>query len=144
MAEHDAASSDEEDNRQDSDDDVEAAADATKRERDLMHRNMLNNFTPAQLERYEAFRRSRLDKKNMKKLQQTIIGHQVNVNMVTVMCGIGKVFVGELIETARVVAQEQGSHCALQVHHIQEAYQRLDRRGNIPHLHGNSSPLQAI
>lgn len=36
-------------------------------------------------------------------LQQTITGHAVNVNMVTVMCGISKVIVGELIETGKVV-----------------------------------------
>jgi hTAFII28-like protein conserved region len=31
-------------------------------------------------------------------LQQTIVGQQVNLNMTIVMCGIAKVFVGELIE----------------------------------------------
>lgn len=31
-------------------------------------------------------------------LQQTIVGQQVSVNMALVMCGISKVFVGEIIE----------------------------------------------
>lgn len=32
-------------------------------------------------------------------LQQTIVGQQVNLNMTIVMCGIAKIFVGELVET---------------------------------------------
>jgi hTAFII28-like protein conserved region len=35
-------------------------------------------------------------------LQQTIVGQQVNLNMTIVMCGIAKVFVGELIEAGVV------------------------------------------
>ena len=35
-------------------------------------------------------------------LQQTIAGQQVNLNMTIVMCGIAKVFVGELIEAGVV------------------------------------------
>lgn len=38
-------------------------------------------------------------------LQQTIVGQQVNLNMTIVMCGITKVFVGELIEAGAGVTR---------------------------------------
>lgn len=102
-------------------------------------RSILKLLTEEQLNRYEAFRRSSLARRNMKRvsgsckpaaqvwgaavvglhrhdgpygaqmfslclmqLQQTIVGQQVNLNMTIVMCGIAKVFVGELIEAGVV------------------------------------------
>ena len=103
-------------------------------------RQMMNLLTAEQQSRFEAFRRSSLNKRNMKRvccredmslcwmaqsswpellaaasggpflgsahraraavqLQQTAVGQQVHTNLVIAMCGIAKVFVGELIET---------------------------------------------
>mmetsp|Transcript_12584 Transcript_12584/g.37842 ORF Transcript_12584/g.37842 Transcript_12584/m.37842 type:complete len:145 (-) Transcript_12584:2988-3422(-) len=124
--------------------DEDMPIDAKRAQRNLAHSKMLEHFTEAQLERYEAFRRSKFDRRTMKRLQQTIVGQQVSVNMALVMCGISKVFVGELIETARQVAEEQGQQGPLQPHHIQDAFQQLDREGRIPHLQSNNSPLRTL
>ena len=88
---------------------------------------------------------------------QTITGHNVSVPMVTVMRGMAKVFVGELVEAgkgacsfcgstlvlkqpqvsklpaARLIAHEQGDSGPLQPAHYQAAYQQLHLQGKVPH-----------
>ncbi|XP_018467313.2 transcription initiation factor TFIID subunit 11-like [Raphanus sativus] len=58
------------------------------------------------LSRYECFRRSTLHKSNMKKLLESITGTK-NMNnddpRLSVVSGIAKMFVGELVETARLI-----------------------------------------
>ena len=44
---------------------------------------------------------TKLDALAAVQLQQTIVGQQVSVNTALVMCGISKVFVGQLIETGK-------------------------------------------
>lgn len=38
-----------------------------------------------------------------------------------------------LMTAAREIAEQRGEAGPLRVHHVQEAYQRLDREGKIPH-----------
>ena len=130
-------------------------------------------MTEEQLDRYEAFRRSAIDKLKIKRVctclliswhalldnwfvqvLQTITGHNVSVPMVTVVRGMAKVFVGELVEAgemsavafhtsykansgllpaARLVAHEQGDLGPLQPAHYRAAYQQLNVQGKVPH-----------
>nr|CAD1838603.1 unnamed protein product [Ananas comosus var. bracteatus] len=65
---------------------------------------VLSKFTEGQMSRYESFRRSGFQKANMRKLLTSITGSQkISVPTTIVVSGIAKLFVGELIETARVV-----------------------------------------
>ncbi|KAJ0971726.1 hypothetical protein J5N97_019685 [Dioscorea zingiberensis] len=69
---------------------------------------ILSQFTEEQMSRYESFRRSGFQKSNMKRLLASIIGSQkISIPMTIVVSGIAKMFVGELIETARIVMTER-------------------------------------
>ena len=152
-------------------------------------REVLKLLTEEQLDRYEAFRRSSLSKANMRRvgmgllhaqsslgfprvlvlgkegfagalqLLHSITAQAPNPNTTIVMCGITKIFVGDLIETgeeeppetlglslfvirtaqlqhahaARMLAAEAGDKGALRPVHVHKAYQQLDREGKVPH-----------
>lgn len=59
------------------------------------------------MKRYERFRRVGLARPTMERLMQRILDQRVNTTSVIVASGIAKVFVGELIEGARVVMEEE-------------------------------------
>ncbi|GMH27726.1 hypothetical protein Nepgr_029569 [Nepenthes gracilis] len=70
--------------------------------------SILSQFTEEQMGRYESFRRSGFQKSNMKRLLASITGSQkISVPMTIVVSGIAKMFVGELVETARMVMTER-------------------------------------
>ncbi|KAL4365505.1 hypothetical protein AHAS_Ahas07G0112800 [Arachis hypogaea] len=69
---------------------------------------ILSQFTEEQMSRYESFRRAGFQKSNMKRLLASITGTQkISVPMTIVVSGIAKMFVGEVVETARIVMQER-------------------------------------
>ena len=67
----------------------------------------MDNLSEEQLKRYERFRRVGLARPVMEKLMQRILDQRVNTTSVIVAAGIAKVFVGELIEGARAVMEEE-------------------------------------
>ncbi|KAG8055854.1 hypothetical protein GUJ93_ZPchr0001g30385 [Zizania palustris] len=94
---------------------------------------ILSQFTEGQMNRYESFRRSGFQKSNMKKLLASITGSQkISVPTTIVVSGIAKMFVGELIETARIVMTERKDSGPIRPCHIREAYRRLKLEGKIP------------
>ncbi|XP_039119928.1 transcription initiation factor TFIID subunit 11-like [Dioscorea cayenensis subsp. rotundata] len=98
-----------------------------------MMQSILAQFTEDQMSRYESFRRSGFQKSNMKRLLASIVGSQkISVPMTIVVSGIAKMFVGELIETARIVMTERGDMGPIRPCHIREAYRRLRLEGKIP------------
>jgi transcription initiation factor TFIID subunit 11 len=58
----------------------------------------MDNFTPEQFERYEAYRRSALPKQNVRKFIQQSTNYTVSQPVAQVMAGFAKVFVGEIVE----------------------------------------------
>jgi transcription initiation factor TFIID subunit 11 len=70
-------------------------------------RLIVDNLSEEQLKRYERFRRVGLARPTMEKLMQRILDQKVNSTSVIVTAGIAKVFVGELIEGARAVMEEE-------------------------------------
>ncbi|XP_073015231.1 transcription initiation factor TFIID subunit 11-like isoform X3 [Primulina eburnea] len=94
---------------------------------------LLAKFTDEQMSRYESFRRSGFQKSNMKRLLTSLIGSaKISVPMTIVVSGIAKMFVGELIETARMVMSERKETGPIRPCHIREAYRRLKLEGKIP------------
>uniref|UniRef100_A0A5B7AI66 Putative Histone-fold n=1 Tax=Davidia involucrata TaxID=16924 RepID=A0A5B7AI66_DAVIN len=94
---------------------------------------ILSQFTEEQMSRYESFRRSGFQKANMKRLLASITGSaKISVPMTIVVSGIAKMFVGELIETARIVMTERKESGPIRPCHIREAYRRLKLEGKIP------------
>eukprot|EP00262_Sarcandra_glabra_P019187 TRINITY_DN714_c0_g1_i1.p1 TRINITY_DN714_c0_g1~~TRINITY_DN714_c0_g1_i1.p1 ORF type:complete len:197 (-),score=57.77 TRINITY_DN714_c0_g1_i1:5-595(-) len=94
---------------------------------------ILSQFTEEQMSRYESFRRSGFQKANMKKLLASITGSpKISVPMTIVVSGIGKMFVGELVETGRMVMAERKESGPIRPCHIREAYRRLKLEGKVP------------
>eukprot|EP00850_Spirogloea_muscicola_P008287 SM000044S15934 [mRNA] locus=s44:157888:158803:+ [translate_table: standard] len=93
---------------------------------------VLSKFTPEQMNRYECFRRSGFQRANMKRLVQAVAGTNVNLQVAIVMSGIAKMFVGELVETGRIVMSERGESGPIRPCHIREAYRRLRCSGKMP------------
>lgn len=110
------------------------------------------HFDKHQMERYEYFKRSRINKLQMKKvcaslplpaaigdmsalilngvlgmqLVDAIAGKAVtNPNVLIALCGVTKMYVGELIETARLVATNANYHGPLMPVHVYEAYHMM-------------------
>ena len=99
-----------------------------------LRRRILASFTPAQLERYESFRRSVLNRKAVKKLAMAATGGAgpaPTVPMLVVLAGLGKQFCGELVEEGRRVMADRGEAGPLRPVHVQEAHRRLAARGKV-------------
>ncbi|KAM0928923.1 hypothetical protein ACQ4PT_001932 [Festuca glaucescens] len=94
---------------------------------------LLSQFTEDQMNRYESFRRSGFQKSNMKKLLASITGSQkISMPTTIVVSGIAKMFVGEVIETGKIVMSERKDSGPIRPCHIREAYRRLKLEGKIP------------
>ncbi|KAB2062891.1 hypothetical protein ES319_A10G181600v1 [Gossypium barbadense] len=94
---------------------------------------ILSQFTEDQMSRYESFRRSALQRSNMRRLLVSITGSQkISLPMTIVVCGIAKMFVGELVEKARIVMTERKESGPIRPCHIREAYRRLKIEGKVP------------
>ncbi|CAA6664489.1 unnamed protein product [Spirodela intermedia] len=92
---------------------------------------LLAQFTKEQMNRYESFRRSNFQRSNMKKLLTNVTGSQkVSVPMTIVVCGMAKMFVGELVEIGKWTSRKESG--PLRPCHIREAYRRLKLEGKIP------------
>ena len=94
---------------------------------------LLKHFTPEQMNRYECSRRSPLPKPVLKRLFHTITGTILNPNGLIVLAAVGKLFVGELVETARQVADEHGVSDLdeLSPTHVREAHRRMEAEGKL-------------
>ncbi|TKY69001.1 Transcription initiation factor TFIID subunit 11 [Spatholobus suberectus] len=94
--------------------------------------SILTQFTEPQMSRYESFRRAGFQKANMKRLLASITGTQkISVPMTIVVSGIAKMFVGEVIETARIVMKERKESGPIRPCHLREAYRRLKLEGKV-------------
>uniref|UniRef100_A0A061RKH3 Transcription initiation factor TFIID subunit 11 n=1 Tax=Tetraselmis sp. GSL018 TaxID=582737 RepID=A0A061RKH3_9CHLO len=131
-------------NMQPEPDDPEDQVDDEQREMEKIakrNRSILVKLNEKQLNQYEAYRRSKLETQSMKKLIQAITqkhpAFNVNdKNLTIVMCGVAKMYVGEIVEAARAIADSMGCDGPLQPSHIRAAYHHLDQRGKIRHRIG--------
>ncbi|XP_062160616.1 transcription initiation factor TFIID subunit 11 [Alnus glutinosa] len=95
--------------------------------------SILSQFTEEQMSRYESFRRAGFQKSNMKRLLASITGTQkISIPMTIVVSGIAKMFVGELVETARMVMTERKESGPIRPCHIRESFRRLKLEGKVP------------
>ncbi|KAK0453028.1 TAFII28-domain-containing protein [Armillaria borealis] len=101
---------------------------------------LMDNFSPDQYDRFEAYRRHALPKQAVRKvalnqlslslgpcsdiiqvIQQTV-GQQVSQPVAQIVAGFAKVFVGEVVEKARAVQARRGETGPLSPDHLREAY----------------------
>ncbi|CAI5479452.1 unnamed protein product [Closterium sp. Yama58-4] len=93
---------------------------------------LLDRFTPEQMNRYEAYRRSGFKQASMRRLVHGVAGSTVSPQLGIVMAGVAKLMVGELVETARLVMGERGDEGPIRPTHIREAYRRLKMEKRVP------------
>lgn len=103
--ESDEANSEEESEDDDSEEEEDAP---TLNER---QQALLSSMDAKQTVRYEFFRRTNLGAASIKKLVSAAIGGNVNVptDFARLLAGVGKVFVGEVVEAAREAQRTDGS-----------------------------------
>ncbi|CAL5206749.1 unnamed protein product [Lathyrus oleraceus] len=93
---------------------------------------ILSQFTEEQMSRYESFRRAGFQKANMKRLLASITGTQkISIPITIAVSGIAKVFVGEVVETARMVMKERKESGPIRPCHLREAHRRLKLEGKV-------------
>jgi transcription initiation factor TFIID subunit 11 len=93
---------------------------------------LMENFSPDQYERFEAYRRHALPKQAVRKVIQQITGQQVSQPVAQIVAGFSKVFVGEIIEKARQVQARRGDNGPLSPDHLREAYRMYQQEaGNV-------------
>ncbi|TFK25908.1 TAFII28-domain-containing protein [Coprinopsis marcescibilis] len=83
---------------------------------------LMDNFTPDQYDRFEAYRRHTLNKQAVRKVIQQTLGVQVSQPVAQIIAGVSKVFVGEIVEKAREVQARRGETGPLSPDHLREAY----------------------
>lgn len=94
--------------------------------------SILSQFTEQQMSRYESFRRAGFQKANMKRLLASITGTQkISMPITIVVSGIAKLFVGDVVETARIVMEERKESGPIRPCHLREAYRRLKLEGKV-------------
>ncbi|EPQ53281.1 TAFII28-domain-containing protein [Gloeophyllum trabeum ATCC 11539] len=100
----------------------------------------MDNFTPEQYDRFEAYRRHALPKQAVRKVVQQALGQQVSQPIAQIIAGFSKVFVGEIIEKARAVQSRRGESGPLSPDHLREAYRIYQQEtGRV----GAARPLRA-
>lgn len=95
---------------------------------------LLENFSPEQLQRYEAYRRSALNRTNVKRLVSQVLNQQCSQTMAFVVAGFSKVYVGEIIEKAREIMEEWNDTGSIRPEHLREAHRRYKRDTNFATL----------
>ncbi|KIM87787.1 hypothetical protein PILCRDRAFT_814506 [Piloderma croceum F 1598] len=83
---------------------------------------LMDNFSPEQYDRFEAYRRHALPKQAVRKVIQQSLGQQVSQPVAQIVAGFAKVFVGEIVEKARSVQERRGDTGPLSPDHLREAY----------------------
>lgn len=115
--------------RRDDDASIEAQRDAD-RARML---ELLKTFTPSQMERYECFRRSNLSKTMLRRLFKAASGVTLNANGLIILAGVSKMFVGEMVETAREIMKSRGmnEYEEIRPEHLREAAAVIDAKDGL-------------
>mmetsp|Transcript_20599 Transcript_20599/g.66793 ORF Transcript_20599/g.66793 Transcript_20599/m.66793 type:complete len:172 (+) Transcript_20599:64-579(+) len=131
-----AAPANQEHDREEEDEEEAADAEAEARlmreegnESDERMAALLASFTPEQLDRYEQFVRSHFSRLAMKRVLSSVMGVQPSVQIQIIVCGVAKLFVGELVETARAVMEERSEEGPIRPCHIREAHRRMSATG---------------
>lgn len=91
-------------------------------------------LTPAQLRRYEQYRRSDLKNAKVKKVLVALnpLLQKASEQYVIAVKGLAKLFVGDVVESANEVKRSRGEKGPLQPKHLREAYRQLRKSGVVP------------
>jgi len=95
--------------------------------RDQRNQQCIQLMSERQLDRYAAFRRSRVDKKNLRRLVASATGKAMNQDALIIMAGVSKMHVGEVIEKGRELAEKRGNYGPLLPQDIRAAFAEVTR-----------------
>ncbi|KAL0477989.1 RNAi component TAF [Acrasis kona] len=92
---------------------------------------LLQKFTTDQQKRYEAFKRSKFQFSAIKKVMFQASNVASNHTMQIVMAGITKLYVGDLVENAKLIMTEWNEKGPVQPKHLKEAYRRIQQKQGV-------------
>lgn len=94
---------------------------------------LVEHFDDDQLSRYEAYRRSNLNKAAVKKITNQTLSQSVTANVGTVIGGFAKVYVCEIVQSALEIQNEWGDKGPLLPDHLREAARRyrMEKQGAV-------------
>ncbi|KAJ2656427.1 transcription initiation factor TFIID subunit 11 [Coemansia sp. RSA 1200] len=104
-------------------------------------KELWDQMSDEQKQRYGVYLRTALNKGAMKKLVTSILNQQVSPTITFVVAGFAKVFVGEIVELALEVQRERGEENdgPLTPEHLREAYRLYKKESQIPLSGGSGS-----
>lgn len=70
-------------------------------------RLVMSSFSSDQMDRFEAYRRTTINKPGVKKVCNGVLGHSIPQNIAVVLAGISKLFVSEIITKAFEVQEKE-------------------------------------
>eukprot|EP00981_Chlorochromonas_danica_P011643 scaffold4174_cov182-Ochromonas_danica.AAC.3 len=113
---------------------IDDRSDDSMRKRARYIKSVLDSMTEEELTRFEFFTRSHLSRQKVREVMTDFFASQnstINISeeMVIVVSGLAKQFIGELTDTASDIRKEERQFDRLQVHHIKEAYRWLQLEG---------------
>lgn len=80
---------------------------AIQRQRSMNMGPLMKAMDPEQQERYSAFRRFYLDKRHVRRIVSHLTAQAPTPQVTTLVAGVGKVFVGEIVERARHIQRAE-------------------------------------
>ncbi|GAA95306.1 uncharacterized protein L969DRAFT_44897 [Mixia osmundae IAM 14324] len=93
---------------------------------------LLQHMSPEQMDRYETYRTSGLAKSAIKRLVGVVCQQTVSPNVIVVVRGFAKIFVGEIVELALKIQRDAGASGPLAPDHIREAYRQWNYAADQP------------
>lgn len=90
---------------------------------------LIDSMDDKQLNRYEFFRRTNLNSSGIKKLVNSITGISVSNEFAKLLSGVGKVFVGEIVERAKLIQRNESEARVRQQLLMHEKYGKQGKQG---------------
>lgn len=129
---------------------------AIQKKRAINMKPLMEAMTEEQQDRYSAFRRHFLDKRFVRRLLYHLTRQTITPQIVTLIAGVGKVFVGQIVEKAREVRQERlianlnhssqsqtNQRQSLRPDHLIEALRRYREERDVPGRFAPGTPNAA-
>ena len=103
-----------------------------------------DSLSPDQQRRYEAYRRSRLHPADVKQLMSAEMGasRKITEPASIVVAGLTKLFVGDIVERARVIMEMRKDTGPICPQHLREAYRQLQQASQLPLIRSVTSSLR--
>lgn len=106
-------------------------------------RLLISSFTEDQMEKFESYRRMRVNKPGIKKICSNALGHSVSPHISTVLAGLSKLFLSEIITKAFEV-QERSNKAQLRMDIENKKIEKKNLIKNIDKAENSNIPLKKL